>query len=320
MTIDPCARAVCDDALGRHIEMVGRAVGEAVTRGSGFSIVYKNLTLKAETDVRGEEMVVVSVGLADAVAAGHRPGQGAALIQARRRAETDYVPLMMRAIAQAAGQRRVPLAAAPAVTRGGAEVDVALKIRRDRNRQEQHVLDALFATGRALGTSPATPKQGRIEIAEDGAERGGAPARFRCALEPAVLFGEGRIDGRSLLNSYVERVNTDKGAQRMELAATPGADEAGDGPNDDEAIAVISANFSSLAACAKSEAARSPRFRGVTVLVGWSGAGRAASVDVKEPGAKGGALPACLKRAFDTIRLPRFDGPTRTIEYPIKLR
>jgi hypothetical protein len=320
LTIDPCARSVCDEALGRHIEMIGRAIGDTTVRGDGFSILFKNLTLKAETDVRGEELITLSLPLSDAVAAARRPGGGAALMAARRHADTDFVPLMTRAIALKASQRHVPLVGPPSVAREGGRVDVGLKLRHDRVRQEQHMLDALAATAAALGSSPATPKEGRIEIAEEGAERGGSPARFRCALDPARLYGEGRLDAKSLLSSYVERVSTDKGAQRMELDATPGADEAGPEPNDDEAIAVISSNFSSLAPCAKAEAAQNPRFRGVTLLVGWSGAGRATSVEVKEPALKGGPLQGCFRRAFETIRLPRFAGPARTIEYPIKLK
>jgi len=54
LTIDPCARSLCDDALAKHVELVGRAVGEAQVKGPSFTIVYKGLTLKAETDVRGD--------------------------------------------------------------------------------------------------------------------------------------------------------------------------------------------------------------------------------------------------------------------------
>jgi len=41
---------------------------------------------------------------------------------------------------------------------------------------------------------------------------------------------------------------------------------------------------------------------------------------VKEPALKTDTLPGCLKRAFESMKLPRFEGATRTIEYPIRLK
>jgi len=225
---------------------------------------------------------------------------------------------MTKAIAQRASQRRVSLATPPSVSRGGSSVEVSLKLRTDRARQEQQVIDAVAAVADALKSSPATPSQGRIEVSADGGGRGGAPARYRCPLDAAVRYVDGQVDARALLASYLEKVNDDKGAQRLDLDGPAGED--GPAPDDGEAVATISANFSSVGGCAKAEAAANPKFRAVTVLVGWSGSGRAATVDVKEASLKGGALPGCLRRAFDSIQLPRFSGPTRTIEYPIRLK
>jgi hypothetical protein len=320
LTIDPCSRSLCDDALGKHLELVGRAVGEPMVRGQGFSIVYKTLTLKAETDVRGDEIITLTVPVADAIAASKRPGGGAAIMAARKHADTDYVPLMTKAIAQKAGVRRVPLAGPPAVSRGAGGVEVSLKLHADRSRQEQQLLDALAATGEALRSSTATPSSGRILVTAEGAGRGSAPAQFRCPLEPASLYSQGKLDGKSLLSSYVEKVVDDKSAQRMDLDSGPGGDEGGPAPDDNEAISVIGSSFSSLGACAKTEAARNPKFRGVTIVIGWAPSGRAASVDVKEPALKTGPLPGCLRSAFESIHLPRFSGGTRTIEFPIRLK
>jgi hypothetical protein len=320
LTIDPCSRSLCDDAIGKHLELVGRAVGDAVVRGEGFSIVYKSLTLKAETDVRGDDLITLTVPVADAISAAKRPGGGAAIMAARKHADADYVPLMNKAIAQKASARRVPLAGPPAVSRGASGVEVSLKLHPDRTRQEQQLLDALAATAEALRTSTATPSNGRILITAEAAGRGAAPARFRCPLEPASLYSQGRLDAKSLLASYVDKVVDDKNAQRMDLDSGPGGDEGGPAPDDNEAIAVIGGNFAALGACAKTEAARNPKFRGVTIVIGWAPSGRAATVDVKEPALKAGALPGCLRSAFDSIHLPRFSGGTRTIEYPIRLK
>ncbi len=320
LTIDPCSRSVCDDALAKHVELVGRAVGDASQRGEGYTVSYKNLTLKAETDVRGEELITLSVPVADAVAAAKRPGGGQALMAARRHAETDYVPILMKAIAQHASQLRVPVEGPAAITRAGNAVDIALKLRADRNRQEQQLLDALRAIGQSLRASPATPKEGKITLSADGAGRGAAPVRFRCPIGPAQLFADGSLDGKSLLGSYLEKVNDDKNAQRMDMDSDGANDSPAGEPNDDEAIAVLAASFSSLGGCARTEAARSSAFRGVTITFGWTPNGRAEHVDVKEPALKSTPLPGCLRKAFDGIRLPRFSGATRTIEYPIRLK
>ena len=83
---------------------------------------------------------------------------------------------------------------------------------------------------------------------------------------------------------------------------------------------MLGASFAAIGGCAKAEAARTPSFRGVTLVIGWSGDGRAESVTAKEASLKAGPLVPCVKRALETIRFPRFAGPTRTIEYPIRLK
>ena len=321
LTIDPCSRSVCDDALAHHLEMVGRAVAQPAIRTAEFALVYKTLTLKAETDVRGDELVTVSVPVADAIAASQRPGGGRALLDARRKADTDYVPLMTRAVAQRASGRRLPIAKPPSVARGAGSVDVTLAMKGDRSRNDQHVLDGLAAIADALATSPATPAQGRLEIDIEAESRSVGAARYRCPLDAAQRFSRREIDSKALLASYVERVNDDKGAQRMDLSDAPSADDAAPAPDDSEALNAITASFSSVGGCAKAEAAANRKFRGVTVVVGWAGNGHAASIDVKEPALRSGALPGCLRSAFANIALPRFSGGrTRTIEYPIKLK
>ncbi len=321
LTIDPCPRSLCDDALATHLEMVGRAVGAPAHRTAEFSLVYKMLTLTAESDVRGEEVVTVSVPVADAIEAGKQPGGARALMAARRRADTDYVPLMTRAITRQASGRRVPLAKPPGVARSASGVDVTLAMKADRARNDQHVLDALAAVAEALATSSATPSQGRLEVDIEAESRSVGPARYRCPLDAAQRYARGEIDSKALLASYVEQVDDDKGAQRMVLADAPGVDESAPAPDDSEAINAITASFASVGGCAKAEAAANPRFHGVTVVVGWAAIGRATTVDVKEAALKSGALPGCLRGAFSSIALPRFSGgTTRTIEYPIKLK
>ena len=146
-------------------------------------------------------------------------------------------------------------------------------------------------------------------------------ARYRCPLDASQRYARGEVDSRALLASYVEHVNDDKGAQRMELSDAPGADESAGAPDDSEAINAITASFSAVGGCAKAEAAKNPKFHGVTVVVGWAPSGRAASIDVKEQALKSSALPGCLRSAFTSIALPRFSGgTTRTIEYPIRLK
>ena len=102
--------------------------------------------------------------------------------------------------------------------------------------------------------------------------------------------------------------------------ARPSLDASAPDPDDGEAVAVLSANFAPLAACARAEAARNRSFRGVVVTFRWTGAGRAENVDVKEAALRRTPLESCLATAIGAVRLPRHNAAPRTIEYPIRVK
>jgi hypothetical protein len=115
-------------------------------------------------------------------------------------------------------------------------------------------------------------------------------------------------------------VKKQKGAQQLSFADDgAGGDDAPE-PDDNAAIAMLSANFAALGGCARAEAARSSSFRGVTLQFRWLPSGKAENATVKEPALKGAPVARCLQQAVEAIRLPRFSGEPRTIEYPIRVK
>jgi hypothetical protein len=326
VVMDPCERSVCRESVGKHIEMVGRAIGKAQIPMGAYKLTFKNLTLSTQTQMHDTEVETYIVSIADCIAASQKPGGGLAWLNARQKADTDYEPLMIKAISQKAQQKRVSLAAAPSVQRNGGEVDVNLKVRGDRNRAQQQVVDALWAAGAALKTSPATPKQSQLEVDLDVPMKGTTTKKFRAPGNQVVLFVDGQLDQGTLWSNYVEQVREGKDAgQQMAFndseakGGSLGGDD-GPAPDDNEALAVINSNFSSIGGCAKTEASRNGKFKGVTMVFTWSPSGRAENVQAKEAALKGGPLMQCLVGAMSSIRLPRFSGAPKTIEYPIRVK
>jgi hypothetical protein len=325
LVMDPCERSVCREAVGKHIEMVGRAVGNPQIATQNYKISFQNLTLQTSVQMHDTEVETYNISIADCIAASKKPGGGMAWLNARQKADTDYEPLMVKAIAQKAQMKRVSLAGPPSVRRGGGNVDVMLKVHGDRNRAEQQVVDAMWAAAAGLKTSPATPAQSALEVDLDVPMKGTTSKKFRAPGNQVVLFVDGKIDQGTLWSNYVEKVREGKDAgQNLSFSDTEakGGAMADDGPapDDNEALEVINSNFSSIGGCAKTEASRNGKFRGVTVTFTWQPSGRADNVQPKESNLKGGPLAQCLAGAFSSIRLPRFSGAPRTIEYPIRVK
>ncbi|HZS36739.1 MAG TPA: hypothetical protein VFF06_07935 [Polyangia bacterium] len=321
LTMDPCDRNVCKDAVAKHIELVGRSVGQPVLSAPGYKLIFKQLTLKTSTQMHDQEVDVYQVPIADCIAAAARPGGGVAWLNAQQHADQDYEPIVTKAIARRAAERRVSLEGPPQVVRASGEVDVTLKVRGDRNRVQQVVLDALAAAAIGLRDNPKTPAQSQLDVSVDLQMRGAEPRRFRSQGAPVGLYVDRRLDGGALWSNYVQELKKEKGAQRMSFddANARGGEEAPE-PDDNAAIAVLSANFGALGGCARAEAARSPAFRGVTLTFRWLPSGKADGATVKEPALKSAPVARCLQTALDAIRLPRFSGEPRAIEYPIRLK
>lgn len=323
LDIDPCDRSVCRDAVGKHIELVGRAVGKPVYANQNFKLTFKNLTLKTATQMHDSEVAAYQIPIAEAVAASGRSGGGMAWLDGAKKAEDQYVPLMVKAVSQKASAKRVSLEGSPQVARSGLEASVVMKVRGDRARVEQQVTDALAAAEGALRESRATPQVVHLEVDIDAGQRGSGPRKFRALGNPVSEYLDGRLDARSLWASYVEEVKKQGvGTQRMDFGDTEAAGGAlGESPADpDQAVATLAANFGPLGACTRVEAARDKKFRGVTITFNWKGDGTAQDVSTKEAPLRGGPLAKCLAQALTGIRLPRFSGAPQKVEYPIAVK
>ncbi|MSP61099.1 MAG: hypothetical protein EXR72_12290 [Myxococcales bacterium] len=332
LVIDPCERSVCREAVGRHIELVGRSVLKAVHARANYKLVFKSLTLKTVTAMHDQELAVVRLPMAEAVTASAQAGGGMAWLDAQRRNEQEYEPLAIQAIAKQAASRRVVLAAPPQVTRdkGQKTVDTVLRVKGDRNRFQQQVLDALAAAQAGLRENPTTPPEVQLEVAIDIPMKKVETRRFRSPGQPVGLVLDGRLDSAALWANYVEEVKQGKEAgQQLSFSdaeasgrsgpATPGTVDAPD-PDDNEVVALLAANFGSLGACVRTEAARDPKFRGVTLSFQWLPTGRSEGAAPKEAALQNTPMARCLTTALSAIRLPRFSGSPRTIEYPIRVK
>src|SRR5262249_4486001 len=261
---------VCREAMAKQIELVGRAVGRPQLATARYKLVWKTLIMHAVTQFRDADVQEVRVPIDQAVAAASKRGGGSAWLEARPRADTEYEPLVARAIAQAAQRRRVSMAGPPSVSRGGSEAAVTLRIHSDRNRVQQHVLDAMAAAESGLRANPATPARQEIEVVADGTLP--SPRRFRAQGSGVASWLDGSMSAQQLWATYVIEQKKEKGAQTFSFddgeASGRSPTESSDA-NDADAINALSSNFTALGACARTEAARNRHFAGVTLLVRW---------------------------------------------------
>jgi hypothetical protein len=322
LIMDPCERNVCKEAVAKHIELVGRAVGQPTIGGNGWKMIFQMLTLKTSTSLHDQEVDVFAVPISACIAASKRAGGGLAWLDSQATAEQDYEPIVTKAIARRAAERRLSLASPPSVKRNAGAVDVLLKVRGDRTRTQQQAIDGFGAAARGLRDNPKTPAQAALEVDVETGTRE-PPRRFKAPGNPVGLYVDGRMSGGDLWVNYVAEIKKD-GAQRMTFddaeASGHGAAPSAPDPDDNEVVALLSSNFPSLASCARAEAAHNARFHGVVLTFQWNGAGRADKIDVKEAALRGGALHKCLAAAVAAIRLPRHNAAPRSIEYPIKVQ
>jgi len=323
LVMDPCDRSVCKEAVAKHIELIGRAVGQPTLSGPSWRLSFQTLTLKTSTTLHDDEVAVYQVPIAACIAASKHAGGGIAWLDSQAHAEEEYEPIVTRAIARHAAERRVALAGPPSVKKGSSSVDVLVHVRGDRARTQQQAIDALAACAAGLRDNPKTPAQAALEVDVDTGMRDG-PRRFRAPGNPVGLYLDGQMSGGNLWASYVAEVK--KGQQQLSFddneasGRAPVGDASAPDPDDNEVVATLSSNFAPLASCARAEAARNHAFRGVVVTFEWTGAGRADKIDVKEAALRGTPLKACLATAIGAMRLPRHNAAPRTIEYPIRVK
>jgi hypothetical protein len=322
VVLDDCERSVCRDAIGSTIELVGRAVGAPEIRGGSYKIRFQSLALQTYTTFRDAELGVYRIPITDCIAATKKKGGGVAWLDEHKRAADDYEPWVSRALVKRAGEKRLTLDGAPKVRRTPTTAEVTLAIKGDRARFKQQVLDAMAAATLALKDNPTTPTEATIEIDVAVPMRTVEHKRFRAPAPQVALWLDGRLQPAALWANYIAEVQQQAGA--MQVAFTGDArDDAPDDappPDDNEAISVLSSNFNALGQCVRAEAKLRSSFRGVTVTFTWQPNGRASDVKPKEAALRSGPLAGCLKSALELVKLPRFSGAPRTIEYPILIK
>jgi hypothetical protein len=319
LVIDPCDRAVCDDAVGRHIELVGGAVGKPVQERGRYKVVFQTLDIRAVVHFKEAETQEYRIPIADCVAAAKKPGAGRQWVADRKRAADEYEPLVARAAARAAAGRRLDLVDGPVVSRRDGQAQVTIKVRGPRGQVERSVLDALAAAATALRGNPATPQASEIEVELHTGDRDG-PRRFRAPGQSVGLWLDGSLEAQTLLSSYVREIKKQPGAATMDFSDDDAVGVPAEDADEGDAVAVLKANFAPLSACAGAEIERSPGFRGVTLSFQWAGSGAAESVQPREETLRGGELETCLRGAMAAIRLPRHGGPPREVTFPILVK
>jgi hypothetical protein len=319
--IDPCERAVCRDGVGRHIELVGQAVGRAELKTARYTLIYKNLILRTQTRFRDTESEEYRVPISECIAAAQRRGGGQAWIDNMGRSTAQFEPLVAKAIQKHAVRYRVALAGPPRVSRTATEADAVVRIRGDRNRIERQVIDAMAAAASGLRDNPATPGTTHIEVHVEVPMKGTAVRRFRSLGQPVLAMLDRQLEGAAFFATYVRETTPRAGATMM----TFGDDDDGGGgggrdASDGDAIAVLTQHFAPLRDCARAEAARNPRFGGVTMSFRWHPSGLGDGLRLKDAPARSDELARCLGGALSTMRFPKFDGIPRSIDFPLRVK
>jgi hypothetical protein len=321
LVMDPCERSVCRESVARHIELVGRSVGASTLSGPGHKVLFKNLSLETSVQMHDTDVTTYKIPIGDCIAASQKSGGGLAWLNSQDKAEQQYEPIVQKAIAKRASARRVSLQGAAKITHTPAQVDVIMNIKGDRNRLQQQTIDALAAAVEGMRENPKTPSTTQIDVVVDTNQ---GTRRFRAPGNPVGLYVDKQLDGSSLWSSYVAEQKKQPGAQSMSFddgeASGKTPTSGGGEPDDNEVISLLAANFAQIGGCAKAEIGRNKSFHGVTVQFKWNPAGKAEGVTTKEANFKGGPLAKCLKDAVEALKLPRFSGGARDIEYPIRLK
>jgi hypothetical protein len=215
------------------------------------------------------------------------------------------------------------MAGPPSVTREGGEADVSMRIHGDRSRLQAQVIAALAAAESGLRSNPATPAQTSIEVSALVPMRGSETRRFRSIGNPVGLYLDGQLAPGQLWQTYVQEIKNQKDAQVLAFNAADASGRSAEPASDADAadaINMLAANFGPLGVCARTEATKNRRFAGVTLHLRWLPSGQIDNAVTKEKAMHGGELERCLARAAAGIRLPRFSGAPRAVDFPIRVQ
>jgi hypothetical protein len=317
LVVDPCGRSFCEDAVGKHLDLVGRSLKQAVIRTRRYSIRFNTITVRTALDP-GSGYQLYRFTTQQIL--GLRGRGGAKLVRKVARQRAGYDRKMLAAVQRQLKLRRLRVARVPRISRSRQSVSANLELRSDRVRYRAQAVAALLATAKALAASPLTPPNGELTVVARVRKRREKRYRFHCSLQSLRLHLAGRMSRKELLASYV--VEDRPGGRRLtfddaEAAGRAPVEEALDGP--DQTNEILAAHFDRLAPCLQAEARRNRRFRGVTLQFSVTAEGRASGLRLKERRASVG-LRRCLDRALRSIRFARHRGPPRGVSYPMMIQ
>ncbi len=321
LVVDPCGRAVCDASVAVQLELLGRALRQAVLRSRRFEVRFLSVTFRVRSDLRDAPVQVLRFRAEDVVQAGKAGGGGARLLAQLKKAEVGYEAEMTAQIAQRARLMRVGLVGAPVVLRGRAGVAVSMKIQADRVRVQQQVLTALRAAAAALQRSPHTPASVQLEVQAQTSVRGQGTRVFRCPGHPLRLLQDGRISQQELWSTYI--VEQKKGGRHLTFSDEDDAGAPGGGePQADaeQVVEMLSARMGELSPCLRAAAARDRRVSRVTMSFSVNRAGRAEGLQLKGRPGGGEPLRRCLQQALQRIRFPAHAGAPQQVDYQMYLQ
>ncbi len=203
LVVNPCGRSFCADSVAKHIELLGRALKQAVIRTSSCTIRFNKIVIRTSTTIKGTHYNVYRFQAQEVVKASKSAGGGRQLIKRAQQAKRSYASTVTRSIAKQTKKRRLRLVRAPRVNRSSKEVQVDLEIKSDRNRLKPHIFAALIAAVEALRKNPLTPGSSQIKVVAHVAVRGKSRRVFTCIGRPIRQYLDGKISRGEIWSTYV---------------------------------------------------------------------------------------------------------------------
>ena len=319
LQVDPCHRTVCRDAVGQHLELLGKSLRQAVLRTSHYVINFSHVTVRARLDASGASSYeTYRFSAAEVVQAGKRKGAGALLVKRSTAQRAGYEKNMVKLIVRRLRARRVRLKGAVRVDRVGRALSVALTVRSDRVRVKAHVLGAFIGAAEALARSSITPAEVELTVTALVPMRGIKKRIFRCGIHPLKLHLRGRLQQTELWSTYVVEQKKKGRHLSFDDSDARGAPRARQSPPQ-RVNELLAAHIGTFAPCLQAEARKRRAFRGVTLEFAISQQGSPQKLKVTPPGTSA-STRLCLRRALSKIRFSRHAGPPRRVKYPINIR
>ena len=315
LVVDPCQRTVCREAVGRHLELLGRSLRQAQVRTSSYVIRFRQVTIRARTDSGAGETYRFSA--AEVVQAGKQRGHGSRLVKRVLAELAGYEKNMARLIVRRLRGRRVRFSGNPRLDRTPGALSVMLTVRSDRVRYKSHVMGALMAAAEALGKSSITPAEVHLQVTALIPMRGIKRRVFSCGIHPLRLLLRNRLGRGELWATYI--VERKKKGRHLSFAdsETSGRGRQAQADDPQRVNELLAAHTSVLAPCLQAAARRRRGFSGVTLSFAVSRQGRATGLKITPASTP---LRRCLERALARIRFSRHRGPPRRVTYPIHIK